>query len=578
MRYCRLPTAIGIIFLVWLALSTGCKPAKEAEDASSAANPSDAATSGQYHEELLSIAIDNLNRLEEFDPPDVLEQMFRRLAEQGQATATQGQHPNTLLADWPETEMLRQVVNRLNQWIRTQQPPADWKIDPMVASLPKPLLNLPQVKELDRMEFSHFDGYALHEAVLARDIGRWAPGNAIDDLDRARVLFDWTVRNIQLEADSDSRIPLFAWETLLFGRGTAAERAWVFILVARQLGIEAAVLGLEQPAPQTAPKEAKKTAKAENAATAATHAPFHGPRPWCIGVLIEGKIYLFDPTIGLPIPAPGGIGRQESRQLSLQPATLAQVVADEKLLRQMDADAKHTYPVKAVDLKHVVVMLEASPTYLAKRMKLLESQLAGARRLVLSTEPTAQAEHWKMSGHMADVQLWQRPFETLDRRSHLDVNEVRSRLLAIVPFYVMPSAPLHRGRLLHLKGKLTGDNGATHYYQLARPSNEEVFASSAHQVEKGLCLAGKHDASYWLGLIAYQRGKYSSAVDWFMIRTLEAVAKSPWADGARYNLARTFESGGDTSRAIVLYSSNTAAPDYLGELLRAKWLKETMPK
>ena len=107
--------------------------------------------------------------------------------------------------------MLRQVVDRLNQWIRTQPPPADWKPDPLVAGLPKPLADLPQVKDLGQMEFSRFDGYALQEAVWLRDISHWARGDVIDDLERAKSLFDWTVRNIQLEPDRpepDSAIPL----------------------------------------------------------------------------------------------------------------------------------------------------------------------------------------------------------------------------------------------------------------------------------------------------------------------------------------------------------------------------------
>ena len=41
--------------------------------------PEAMAGSGQYREELLTYAIDNLNRLEEFDSADVLQQMLQRL-------------------------------------------------------------------------------------------------------------------------------------------------------------------------------------------------------------------------------------------------------------------------------------------------------------------------------------------------------------------------------------------------------------------------------------------------------------------------------------------------------------------
>ena len=60
-------------------------------------------------------------------------------------------------------------------------------------------------------------------------------------------LFDWTIRNIALDRDSLDRTPQMPWETLLLGHGTAMERAWVFILLARQQGLDAAVLATYAP-------------------------------------------------------------------------------------------------------------------------------------------------------------------------------------------------------------------------------------------------------------------------------------------------------------------------------------------
>ena len=93
-------------------------------------------------------------------------------------------------------------------------------------------------------------------------------------------------------------------------------------------------------------------------------------------------------------------------------------------------------------------------------------------------------------------------------------------------------------------------------------------------MEKLIYLRGKQDASYWLGLIAYQRGNYPVAIDYFARRTLEFMPSGPWSDGARYNLARTFEASGEPERAILQYDSNADSPGYLGDLLRAKWLKQ----
>ncbi len=580
-RRASLPAKFCILLL--LLACGGCREDKQKSPDSNEAI--DAAVSSQYNDDMFLYAIDRLNNLEEYTSPDALRQILERLdpnrkPEKADALA------DPVQSIWPEPETLRQVVDRLNQWARVQQQPADWKLDPMIAGLPKSLGELPQVKNLAAVEFSQFDGFELQEAVWLRDISHWARGDVLDDLDRARSLFDWTVRNIQLEADRPNRIPQFPWETLLLGRGTASERAWTFILLLRQIDIDAAMLVVDGG-------RGKDDAK-------------NSPRPWCVGVLIEGNVYLFDPRLGLPIPAADGVSLDGVGQLSIRPATLAQAATDEKILQRLDADDQHKYGVKASDLKRVTVLLEASPMYLARRMKLLESRLAGPRKMVLSTSAEANAKRWKSVKHVADARLWTLPYETLDRRSHLDAAAARSWIPQVLPLFVVydervsdrtktsrdpmeyeqaaggssgprivaHAAPLYRGRVLYLKGKFTGDDGATRCFQIARPSNESLLKSSADEGEKQVKLWAKLDASYWSGTLTYQQGNYSSAVDYFMTRTLEAFPNSPWTNGARYNLARSYEAQGESQRAILHYSSNAASPDYHGELLRAKWLKE----
>jgi hypothetical protein len=539
----NLHTFLRLLPFVFLIFCAGCRDSAKAPPPTTA--PGNAATSSQHQTELLAFVVANLNRLEEFDSSDAVEKLLHRLDPKNTEDASSSTRPDPVLAAWPQPEMLREIVDRLNQWIGTQQASADWKADPMVAALP-------QAKDLDGATFSGFDGFFLQEAVWLRDISRWGSGDALDDLERAKSLFDWTIRNIQIEPDNPKRIPKFPWETLLLGRGTASERAWVFILLTRQLGIEAAVL-------------APNAAKAEKDATT---------RPWCVAVLVENNAYLFDPTLGLPIPAPKGVTADESGRLAIQPATLAQAADDEKVLRRLDANEKNAYPLSAADLKHVAIMLEASPAYLARRMQLFESKLAGAEKMVLSTHPSAQAERWKAVAGVDDVRLWQLPFDTLERRSRLSRDEVLAQLAALLPFYAMPAAPLYRGRVLQLKGRFTGDDGAIHFYQLARPSTEAITTSYMAEVEKVVQLRAKQDASYWLGLIAYQRQSYPAAIDYFTKRTLLFAPDGPWTVGARYNLGRTFEAAGERERAILQYNSNANSPGYLGDLLRAKWLAE----
>jgi hypothetical protein len=542
------------VVLLWAA---GC-----GRSPSSAVAPSSRSTSAtvsrQYHNELLTYAIDNLNRLEQFDSAGIIEQLLTELNTEMKPADLK----DTLLATWPQSEMLRQIVDRLNQWIHVQPEPTHWNLDPMVGTLPKPLAELPQVKSLDRMEFSRFDGFVLQENAWLRDVGIWARGDAFDDLVRAQNLFDWTIRNVQLEPDAPGRVPLFPRETLLLGRGTDVERAWTFVLLCRQSGINAAVLGVEE-------KGEEKSQSSD------FRSQISAPRLWCVAVLIEGKAFLFDPRVGLPIPATKGVTYGEKGQLAIEPATLEQAATDEKILGRMDANEEHRYGVKKADVQNVVVMLEASPNYLAKRMNVLELHLTGPQKIVLTSSPSSEAESWKLVKHVGSVRLWAYPFEALERRSHLTALEVQSRLVDTLPFYILPKAPLYRGRVLYLKGKFVGDDGATQYYQESRPSNAELAASSAHPIEKVMLLRAKQDASYWLGLIAYQRANYTSAIDYFMNRTLLVAPNGPWTTGARYNLARAYEASGDGERAILQYDIDAESPGYLGELLRAKWLRET---
>ena len=129
------------------------------------------------------------------------------------------------------------------------------------------------------------EGRLLQEAVWLRDVGRWTQGDSFDDVARATALFDWIVRNVQLDADS-AALPYRPWEVLINGHGTAEQRAWVFALMARQLGLDVVVLEVPDANPPAAGKS----------------------KFWLPALLSDGKLYLFDTRLGLPIPGKDGQG------------------------------------------------------------------------------------------------------------------------------------------------------------------------------------------------------------------------------------------------------------------------------
>jgi len=500
-------------------------------------------------------------------------------------------------------EWLQHAVGRLDQWVQGQQSGADWQVDPLVATLPKPLGELSEVPALDQLEFPNADAYAFQEVAWLRDVSNWARGDAVDELSVAQRLFDWTVRNVQIEpvvvADASGRPVLLLkhpWETLLLGSGVPADRAWLFILLARQQGIDAALLALVDPDDP----DARQT------------------QAWVVAVLSQGELYLFEPTLGVPIPAPDGVKQDEAGRLEIRPATLTQVAADDALLRQLDVDGRR-YPVSASQVERVVALVEASPAYLSRRMKLVESQLAGDERMVLTTDAAAQAERFRACEHVVDARLWELPYQTLQQERQIGPERLQwlgSRIIRFrVPFDVsevvqkkpkeVPDGAdwwtieareqadreaeeggqtgsdqdrtfgpaLWRGRLLHFQGQFTGEQSATYYYARARLPNRDLQSPEIDPNLRAVLTWAKMDASYWLGLIAAHQGNTEAAIDWLATRTLEPFPNGPWTPGAKYNLGRVYEADGQIAKAVEAYRSDADSPARHGNLLRARWLQ-----
>jgi tetratricopeptide (TPR) repeat protein len=543
--------------LVVLIAVCGCRPTAVPEDAAT-----EAESSAAHDDELFQIAIHNLNQLEEYNG----------------------------------SEMLKPALDRLNRWANHQKPPADWKPDAMLQTLPAPLRELAIVKALDTLEFRGEsppgDGWTLQEAIWLRELSHWARGNSFDPLEQAQRLFDWTVRNVQLEPQhavvgGPPRVAFQRpWETLLLGRGTAVDRTWVFLLLARQQRLDAAAVAIGDP------KDPEKQQVV----------------PGLVAVLHKGQLYLFDLGLGLPIPAPKGIKRDARGQLDIRPATLAEVAADDGLLRQLDESTESPYPLKSSQLDKVTILLEASPASLSQRMKLLESRLVGADHLKITADPGGQAKLFRKCRHVADVRLWQVPYMTILEELQNRQARLQWQAMMLTPFMAQfrapaplqreretddpeadsrgrrngPVAALWKGRIYHLKGRLSGSPNAVECYQLARASIYDLSILSRNSGQDKEAVAryvwAKLDASYWLGLIAAVQDNPRSAEDYFLNRTLKALPGNFWTRGATYNLGRLYEASGEPKKAIALYRQemHPEASDRQGNLLRARWL-ESLP-
>jgi tetratricopeptide (TPR) repeat protein len=466
------------------------------------------------------------------------------------------------LEQYESDQILKQTCDRLNQWFLQERPQLAWQPDPLLAELDDELRNQPEVSMLEGVRFqAPDDGWYLQEAVWLRNISNKARADQFDDLDVARQLFDWTVRNIQLEADwsgsEENRVRHRPFETLMFGRGTAIERAWIFALLARQQGLNVVFLGIQ----------------AKDGAV----------RPWLPALVADDKLYLFDTRLGMPIPGPtpGSV------------ATLSEVVENDALLRKLDLDAEHPYPVTSEDLKHVVAYVEATPPALSRRMALVESRLTGNHKMKLTSPGHVLAEQVAKLPHVTAARLWPMPFEVYLAKARRTPEQDLAAAKELVVYQVIPS--LRMGRILHFKGQYDGEGGAKSQYLNARPPDRYILdfrmtpEEAQHYMSQGysreviakmeaakslLMREAKQNASYWLGLIFFEEEDYPNAIDFLANRTLGTDRESPWAASARYNLARAYEASGEPAKASELYESDKTSPQSQGNQLRGRWLKE----
>jgi tetratricopeptide (TPR) repeat protein len=419
-----------------------------------------------------------------------------------------------------------------------------------------------------------------------------AGGDTTRQIRVALRLFDWVIRNIQQQpdataADTASLEQPFpdgsesvSWEALLIGRGHAWVRARVFILLARQQRLNVVMLGIEADSSE------------QNAE----------PTPWSTALLLDGRLYLLDTRLGLPIPGADGQGV----------ATLAELIAEPALLRQLDVEGGPKYPVDKQDLSRVVAMLDATPDYLSQRMKLVESRLTGANKTVLTIQPSRLRQPLREIKGITRVMLWPLPYDALRYQRAILRNQHAKQRRAELFSPFEGDAPLGLGRRQHFRGVFQSDPpeiGAKAHYLKCRIPDSEFGKTAAEHTAAALRQAGspedaeidesqiralqqkaqsnlaraKQSASYWLGLMAFEEGKYQVAIDFLDSRTLQAFPDGSWSQGAHYNLGRAYEriaqdSGKreDWEKAREQYLADKDTPQYAGNWLRARRIEQRL--
>jgi hypothetical protein len=260
------------------------------------------------------------------------------------------------LSKLSRTTTISDGVLRLNDWQRSCAP-AD--LPATISPDIEKLLSESQISYLAEKRFLLRDGEHLRDCLLDRALSTYAVGKGATELERVTNVFQHVVRAIGLLPETPEKLPLTPYEVYLMGKGTAEDRAWVFINILRQLRIDAVLLAPQISSDQSATDSA--------------------PPPFLVGVLLDGQVYLYEPRAGIPIPTPAGADPGKKPPV----ATLAQATADPEILQQLD-NKNRKYEITAGTLKQAHVSIVSDVALWSPRMQGLQTQFVGARAMVIA--------------------------------------------------------------------------------------------------------------------------------------------------------------------------------------------------
>lgn len=305
-----------------------------------------------------------------------------------------------------------QAIAVLNEWARGAKRAADKSGSSWEPTRPHTLLkSLPKewIEQITLEQFVERDAAFLRDCLWANQAAKFGAGDAESDLTIVLNLFEYVVRNVDLIPSGRRNVPLGPFDVMVLGRGTAQERAWVFAELLRQRSIDSVIL---------TPRRASRDTEGENHVL--------------VGVLFEKDILLFDPALGMPLPADTAAPKSASPRL---PMTLRQATRDPELLAAVASDSGGRFSVTAAMLAAPQVELICHTEQLSSRMRHLQQALAGEQSAVVSDpleDLTDQPGLWsRVARHPAamwsadDVAIWSFPEAMREGAAHHTEEQTR---------------------------------------------------------------------------------------------------------------------------------------------------------
>lgn len=524
-------------------------------------------------------------------------------------------------------------IYNFNQWIEKHDDDSQWVTPSLLSALPIHLAGTGLVNNVGAKRFFPPDVNYLQEMSWISQIARWIQANEVDHRkiwddhipasvqreDRAKLqkvlrMFDWTVRNVQLEPlleypevpEGETRTApelgmpgpgysMAVRDILVFGKGDWWQRARVLALLARQVDVSVVLLGL--PAEFG---EAKQ--------------------PWLTACLIGDQLYLLDVKDGLPVLTEDG-----SAIATLHGLRQNQKYAVTLLPASLEASGEEM-------LSGLVGLIEADVMSVSHRMAILEKYLTGDRQMKLTTMPNTLSRELRTKHAIEKSEIWVPTYEYYAFATALNarISEGDAGVIAFLKekqdYQILEDMyQLKEGRFKSFRGlfddfeigvgqetqrgsktllmssrlsqdkivKVTTDRQVQEELGYVRPDEMSVTAWQENLRRTKLIFVKTKDmASYMIGMIHMEQGNYSDAIDWLERRTLQIgvddtppasldpnqnpIAQNPSLDllsglvgqnstpevnrleksiydtSARYNLARCYLALGDYQRAKEL--------------------------
>lgn len=455
------------------------------------------------------------------------------------------------------------AAEQFSQWLRRKDCQAASPSEPLTADAKALLAQLLGESETQRLlsnQADPFDAAHVRDALLAYAAVDNLARDAENDLDRIMLLFGEVVRTITPQGAGTTDVPLTAYEAQLFGRGTAENRATLFANLLRQLRIDAVVI--------------RPAAGGESAASEAD--------PWWIGVLLEDGVYLFDPSLGLPVPAEN-LPSSPAAVLPT-PTTWSQAVENPALLVDYRSEAGiQTTPISTERLKSPRIELIGPRSYWSKAMERLELSMSGDRGVLLydplhdtqagpglvSRVVEAGRSAWVKDA----ISIWPHTEQVRDARKSLTESQRQRLEQRLQPFLgpveapeananvVTPNRRLWQTRLEHMSGRPGSAIGT--YLRVRDADIPNPLLSPA---DRALNRQAADEAHYWSAQAQFSMGDYAAAVETIDDYLAQAGDRS---DEARSLRVLSLAAQGKMDAAVVAVKE---LPETTPGLARLKWL------